>query len=103
MAKSSLSSPSSRRATERKSRREAGYSQEVFEEDWLPKRVWLAPLPSYEPPVVDPAILEEDTKPMALEIDGSVFHVRFSPDGRRLAVDVAPTAADRRRATCFES
>jgi dipeptidyl aminopeptidase/acylaminoacyl peptidase len=81
------SEPESR---ERKARRVAGYSQEIFEEDWLPKRVWLAPLPSYEPPPVEPGGPEEETKPKVLEIDGSPYHVRFSPDGRSLAVDVAP-------------
>jgi dipeptidyl aminopeptidase/acylaminoacyl peptidase len=75
---------------ERKARQAAGYSQEIFEEDWLPKRVWLAPLPSYEPPAVEPGVPVEDPKPKALEIDGSPYHVRFSPDGGSLAVDVAP-------------
>ena len=37
------------KSEERVTREEEGYSQEVFEEDWLPKRVWLAPLPSFEP------------------------------------------------------
>jgi len=69
----------------------AGYSQEVFEEDWLPKRVWLAPLPGYEPQAVDPsAARAENGKPRALAIAGSAYHVRFSPDGRSLAVDIAP-------------
>ena len=75
---------------ERKARREAGYSQEVFEEDWLPKRVWLAPLPGYEPPAADPSTPEEQSEPQALQIDGSPYHVRFSPDGRSMAVDIAP-------------
>ena len=76
---------------ERKARRAAGYSQEIFEEDWLPKKVWLAPLPSYEPLPVDPSgAQEEDAIPKALEIDGSPYHVRFSPDGRSLVVDIAP-------------
>ena len=35
-------------SSERMKSRAAGYSQEVFEEDWLPQRVWLAPLPSFE-------------------------------------------------------
>ena len=77
---------------ERKESIAAGYSQEVFEEDWLPKRVWLAPLPGYEPQAVDPSDAEvENGEPKALEIDGSAYHVRFSPDGRSLAVDIAPS------------
>ncbi len=75
---------------ERKARQAAGYSQEVFEEDWLPKRVWLAPLSAFEPPGFDPSDTEEATEPRALEIEGSPYHVRFSPDGRNLAVDIAP-------------
>jgi len=75
----------------RKERIAAGYSQEIFEEDWLPKKVWLAPLSAYEPLAVDPSDAEEENgKPTALEIEGSVYHVRFSPDGRSLAVDIAP-------------
>ena len=75
---------------ERTARRAAGFSEEVFEEDWLPKRVWLMPLPAYEPPDLDPSETAEAPAPRALEIDGSPYHVRVSPDGRSLAVDVAP-------------
>jgi dipeptidyl aminopeptidase/acylaminoacyl peptidase len=70
---------------------EQGYSQEIFEEDWLPKKVWLASLPSFETTVVDPMAEDEKDEPEALELDGSVFNVRFSPDGRWLAVDIAPS------------
>ncbi len=76
---------------EREESIEAGYSQEVFEEDWLPKRVWLAPLQGYEPRVAEPsAVDKDDDDPVALEIDGSASHICFSPDGRSLAVDIAP-------------
>ncbi len=75
---------------ERETQKAAGYSQEVFEEDWLPKRVWMASLSAYETPSVNPSEPEEKSEPKALEIDGSPYHVRFSPDGRSLAVDVAP-------------
>ena len=69
----------------------AGYSQEIFEEDWLPKKVWLAPFPPFEVPFDDPAAAGGDEQsPKALDLDGSVSHVRFSPDGRSLAVDIAP-------------
>ena len=69
-----------------------GYSQEVFEEDWLPKRVWLKSMPPFQPPAVNPSAADtvaEEAR--ALPIEGSVFHVRWSPDGKMLAVDVAPT------------
>jgi len=75
---------------DREARLAAGYSQEIFEEDWLPQRVWLAPMPPYEVPTADPSVAEEEPEPKALGIDGSPYHVRFSPDGRSLAVDVAP-------------
>ena len=79
------------KSEDREKSEKLGYSQEVFEEDWLPKRVWLAPLPSFEPPVVDPSEEGgEDPEPQALAVEGSVSHVRFSQDGSWLAVDVAP-------------
>jgi dipeptidyl aminopeptidase/acylaminoacyl peptidase len=68
-----------------------GFSEEVFEEDWLPRRAWIAPTPPLAPVIRDPAAPEaEIDEPRALELEGSVFHVRWSPDSRRLAVDVAP-------------
>jgi dipeptidyl aminopeptidase/acylaminoacyl peptidase len=76
---------------ENKKKKEQGYSQEIFEEDWLPKKVWVASLPSFESTVADPMAEEEKDEPEALDLDGSVFNVRFSPDGRWLAVDVAPS------------
>jgi dipeptidyl aminopeptidase/acylaminoacyl peptidase len=69
-----------------------GFSQEVFEEDWLPNRVWLQPLPPFRPVAVNPStggVVNAAAR--ALPINGSVFHVRWSPDGALLAVDVAPT------------
>jgi dipeptidyl aminopeptidase/acylaminoacyl peptidase len=76
---------------ETKKRVEAGYSQEIFEEDWMPRRVWVTPISGFEAEAADPsALMEEGAAPTALDINGSVFHVRFSPDGRSLAVDVAP-------------
>ena len=78
-------------SVDREQRRAAGFDQEVFEEDWLPKRVWLAPLPFFDAPVADPSVEPvENGEPSALVLDGSVYHVRFSPDGRSLAVDLAP-------------
>jgi len=78
---------------EREKAYEKGYSQEVFEEDWLPTRVWLTRMPPFRPAVVDPSASqqEQDDEPRALPLEGSVFKVRWSPDGARLAVDLAPT------------
>ncbi|MFP4207575.1 MAG: S9 family peptidase [Wenzhouxiangella sp.] len=53
-----------------------GFDQVVFEEDWRPRRLWIAGL--------------EDGKPEAVEIDGSVQRVQWSPAGDRLAVVVTP-------------
>ena len=77
---------------DRKKTEEEGYSQEVFEEDWLPKRVWLQAMPQFQPPVANPSGADPaSTEARALPVDGSVFHVRWSPNGKLLAVDVAPT------------
>ncbi|MCJ7755131.1 MAG: S9 family peptidase, partial [Thermoanaerobaculales bacterium] len=77
---------------DRKKTEEEGYSQEVFEEDWLPKRVWLQAMPPFQPPVANPSGADQaGTEARALPVDGSVFHVRWSPNGKLLAVDVAPT------------
>jgi dipeptidyl aminopeptidase/acylaminoacyl peptidase len=72
---------------------EKGYSQEIFEEDWLPKRVWLTAMPVFCPAALDPSSAPEgeDDEPDALPLEGSIFNVRWSPDGAQLAVDVAPT------------
>jgi dipeptidyl aminopeptidase/acylaminoacyl peptidase len=69
-----------------------GYSQEVFEEDWLPKRVWLQAMPPFQPAAADPSGPDPSWgEARSLPIEGSVFHVRWSPGGSLLAVDVAPT------------
>ena len=71
---------------------EEGYSQEVFEEDWLPRKVWLAKLPPYEAVAPNPSGEEvEEEGPKAVALEGSAFHVRWSPDGKWLAVDPAPS------------
>jgi len=63
-----------------------GYKQEVFEEDFRPRRLWIAELPPPTPPVPDPAAsAPEPPKPRALAIDGSVFDLDWSPDGSLLA------------------
>jgi len=82
----------------RKEAEEQGYKQEVFEEDWLPNRVWLAPLAAFEPVATNPSAADaEPEEPKAMPLDGSAFHVRFSPDGTLLAVDLAasPLVDDR--------
>ncbi len=70
---------------------EEGYDQEVFEEDWLPRKVWIADLAPYEPATPDPSTEEAEAEPKALPLKGSAFHVRWNPNGEWLAVDLAPS------------
>jgi dipeptidyl aminopeptidase/acylaminoacyl peptidase len=60
-------------------RAEQGFDQEIFEEDWRPNRLWIAGLG------------EDAGEPAALDLEGSLYGFRFSPDGKRLAVALAPT------------
>jgi dipeptidyl aminopeptidase/acylaminoacyl peptidase len=81
---------------ERKELREKGYKQEVFEEEWRPRKVWIAEIPEPAPASTDPSAPpaeddDADDEPRALEIDGSAFELEWSPDGTQLAVTLAPT------------
>jgi dipeptidyl aminopeptidase/acylaminoacyl peptidase len=58
--------------------RAKGFNQEIYEEDWRPTKVWLA-------------AADGSGKPRALDLEGSVHDVRFSPSGTELAVVLAPT------------
>ncbi len=60
---------------------EKGFKAEVYEEDLRPGKVFVA-RPFDDAP---------DAKPKPLPIEGSAAEVRFAPDGKRLAVVVAPT------------
>jgi dipeptidyl aminopeptidase/acylaminoacyl peptidase len=65
----------------RKKAKEKGYTQKIFEEDWLQRKLWIT------------AMHEDDRgegEPKALEVEGSVFNLEWAPDGKRLAVAVAP-------------
>ncbi len=59
--------------------RDQGFDATIYEEDWRHRRVWI----------VTPG--DAATEPRMLELDGSAFDVRWSPDGERLAVALAPT------------
>ncbi len=56
---------------------EQGFNQQVFEEDGRPLRVWIAGIGG-------------DEEPRPFDLPGSVVQVRWSPDGKHLAVTVAP-------------
>jgi dipeptidyl aminopeptidase/acylaminoacyl peptidase len=59
--------------------KEKGFTQEVYEEDWRPARLWIATL----------FATEEKVKP--LELKGHVHQVHWSPVDDRLLVSMAPT------------
>jgi dipeptidyl aminopeptidase/acylaminoacyl peptidase len=65
----------------RKNAIEKGYTQEVFEEDWSPRKLWIATL-EHECSVA--------SEPEAMDIDGSVLDLEWAPDGKRIALAVAP-------------
>ena len=64
---------------EEKKLKEQGFSQEIFEEDWRPVRVWIAET-------------AEPDKRRALDLPGSASELHWSPAGGELAVALAPTA-----------
>ena len=74
----------------REKAKKKGYTQEVFEEDWRPRRVWMTPMPAFEPDSATPGEEEDEAEPVALELDGSAFQIEWAPDGERLALTVAP-------------
>ncbi len=79
---------------DRKQALEKGYDREVFEEEWRAQELWIADFPALDVESVDPSapeVAEEDQDTMRrVEIDGSVGHVEWSPDGSRLIVGVQP-------------
>ena len=65
---------------EEESRKEQGFTAEVFEEDFDPTHVWIAEMN------------DDDKKPRSLNLEGSAVAVEWSPAGDRLAVSLAPTS-----------
>jgi dipeptidyl aminopeptidase/acylaminoacyl peptidase len=63
--------------------RRQGFNQEIYEEDWTPRRLYLLELP--EGPGGSAGDLE------ILDLPGQPWHVAWDPDGRRLVVDLSPT------------
>lgn len=72
-------------AKELKDTREKGFNQEIYEEDWLRTRVWIAEL---DPPNQKPDL---DRKARMLELDGSAVDLDWSPNGHDLMVVLTPT------------
>ncbi len=78
------------KSEDRSTLEEKGYTQEVYEEDWRHRRLWIATLDDRAAPRDPMAAAVEATEPSMLEIDGSVFAIDWFPDGRSLAVSIAP-------------
>ncbi len=64
---------------EKKERKDKGFAQEVFEEDWLSVRVWIT-TPD-----------DEESKPRLIDLPDSASELHWSPAGGMLAVALAPT------------
>jgi dipeptidyl aminopeptidase/acylaminoacyl peptidase len=77
----------------RKDAKDKGFTQEVFEEDWRERKVWIArPEPFLEEPR-DPSSADdpsEAAEPRALPVEGTVFGVEWIPDGKKVVLTVAP-------------
>jgi dipeptidyl aminopeptidase/acylaminoacyl peptidase len=58
-------------------RRDKGFDAVIFEEQWRPRQLFIGQL-------------DGESEPEAVEVDGSVQGVNWSPDGDRLAVRVTP-------------
>lgn len=56
-----------------------GFNAEIYEEDFRQTRVWIA------------SPFDEDDEPRSLELDGTPSELHWSPDGKHLAVALAPT------------
>ncbi len=67
---------------ELKDQKKKGFSQQIYEEDAPPTRVWIA--------TVD-LTGDSTNKPRALKLKGSASAVEWSPVGAQLAVSLAPT------------
>ncbi len=58
--------------------KDKGFNQEIYEEDWRPTKVWIAPLDG-----------SQAARP--LDLPGSASDVQWNPQTRELAVVLAPT------------
>ncbi len=61
-----------------------GFNQEIYEEDWRPRRIFVLELPR------GPDGVPGQLRPLE-EVPGNPWHVAWSPDGTRLLADVSPT------------
>jgi dipeptidyl aminopeptidase/acylaminoacyl peptidase len=64
-----------------------GFDAEIYEEDYLLTKVWIAAA-DYQEPGPD---RDDEYKPRMLELEGSASTLKWNPDGKHLAVALAPT------------
>lgn len=64
-----------------------GFNAEIYEEDYISTKVWISNI-DYENPGPD---REEQKKPRTLDMEGSASTLKWNPDGKHLAVALAPT------------
>jgi len=57
-----------------------GFTQEIYEEDWRPVEIWIADFSG------------DSTEVKKLDVSGSASELHWSPDGKYLAVALAPTS-----------
>lgn len=70
---------------EKRKLKDQGFNQQVFEEDWRAKKVWIVELD------LSSEAAEPEKKPRVLDIEGSASTVKWSPRGDLIAAAVAPT------------
>lgn len=63
--------------------RSKGFNQEIYEEDWLSRRLYVLELPNGPEGLAGAA--------RSVEVPGQPWSVAWSPDGRRLLTDLSPT------------
>ncbi|MDX1388283.1 MAG: hypothetical protein R3344_03790, partial [Acidobacteriota bacterium] len=82
------------RATEPRSKalekaRKKGYKQEIFEEDWRSRQLFVVPLVlADKPPQRAPGDDEDSDDPEPLGIEGQIRELAWHPSGEKLAISV---------------
>ncbi len=77
------------RSKARKKARKKGYKQEVYEEDWRPRQLFIVPLELADAPPGRAGSEDEDSEdPEPLGIEGQIRRLAWHPSGDRLAISV---------------
>jgi len=79
----------------KKKAKKKGYKQEVFEEDWRRQSVRILDIAPWAAVPSDPAEQDDDDdddeEARELPVEGAVFGLEWTPDGKHLVLSVAPT------------